>query len=430
MQDLNHYLSYLKRSRTLPGDLKLDRVNAFLKALGNPHHSLPPVVHVAGTNGKGSTIAFLKAIFKAAGYRPHVYTSPHLLHLHERFVLSGEEVSDALLFSHFQACETVLGDLPISWFEFLTASAFKLFAETPGNVVLLETGLGGRLDATNVISNPCLSIITPVSYDHQEQLGNTLPEIAGEKAGILKKGVPAVIAPQYPEVFLKLTQKIEELSCPSFSSPTDWRFTLLKKDFRFEMKGEDSILLSLPSLRGEHQILNASTAIAAIRVLKNLFVISDSALREGVMQASWPGRLQILEKHPLNKILKERELWIDGAHNEDGVAVLTHFFKDQPRKPTWVVFSCLKGKRGEKMIEHLESFADALFFTRMRGMDEVFAPCDLQKFASRGSPFPSLEDCLSALLKTPPEARVIFCGSLYFIAEVLGYPTTSGEKDR
>lgn len=434
MQDLNHYLSDFKKHRDLPSDLKLERVRNFLKALGDPHEYLPPVIHVAGTNGKGSTIAFLKSIFKAAGYKPHVYTSPHLLHIRERFVVGGEEVSDDLLLKTFQEGEKALGNLPITWFEFLTASAFKLFADAPADVVLLETGMGGRLDATNAIKSPALTLITSISYDHQKCLGTTLAEIASEKAGIFKPHRPALIGRQKSdEVLQAFKKRADALHSPLFYEGKHWSVEAHHQgEFSLSFSGlpEEMLLLPAPSLKGSHQIDNASLAVAATKALKDVFFIPDEAIKQGLLQAHWPGRLQRLERHPLRQVLGYRELWVDGAHNEAGISALVHFFQEMPPKPTFIVFSCLEDKDGEKMVKTLESLAERIFFTEIKGTEKVYPACELQKFTDKGLSFPALRDCLSTLKEIPQGARIIFCGSLYFTADVLGFSEVIGEKGR
>ncbi|MGL5116293.1 MAG: bifunctional folylpolyglutamate synthase/dihydrofolate synthase, partial [Beijerinckiaceae bacterium] len=302
-------------------DLSLDRMLSILPKLGDPHLKLPPVIHVAGTNGKGSTIAFMRAMLEAAGMGVHVYTSPHLVRFHERIRLAGKLVDEERLVEAFQRCEDANGGAPITVFEMTTAAALLLFAETPADVLLLEVGLGGRYDATNLVPRPLVSIITPVSLDHMEFLGDSIPKIAAEKAGILKRGCPAVIADQSPEAVDVYEREARRLRAgPLLIGGQD--FTCAEEHGRLVFQDGDGLLdLPLPRLNGRHQHLNAGTAIAAIRRGFGDAVPTE-AIARGLVSVVWPGRLQRLSGHLLKLAPSGCELWLDGGHNEDGGRVL------------------------------------------------------------------------------------------------------------
>ncbi|MBN8531101.1 MAG: bifunctional folylpolyglutamate synthase/dihydrofolate synthase [Alphaproteobacteria bacterium] len=321
MSEMDALLDRLFNALPKKIDLSLDRLPRLLAALGNPERKLPPVVHVAGTNGKGSLIAYLRAIVEAAGYKAHVYTSPHLVRFHERIVVAGEEIGDAYLVNCLKRVLGCWGESEASFFESTTAAAFLAFAETPADVVLLETGMGGRLDATNVIEKPLLTAITPVALDHQEFLGDTLAAIAGEKAGILKTNVTCVVGPQEEEALRALKQKAAEKNAMLFIHGEDWR--LENGHYRSALW---DFVLPQPALAGGHQLRNAATAVACVEKMQG-FVISEEAIRQGIGAARWRARLQRLESAALLHLLpKGSEVFLDGGHNpQGGAAVAAHF---------------------------------------------------------------------------------------------------------
>ena len=281
-------------------DLSLDRVQRLLAALSHPERKLPPVIHVAGTNGKGSTIAFLRAILEAAGKRVHAYTSPHLVRFNERFRIGksgeGKLVSDEELIAAMEECELANAGAPITVFEITTAAGLILFARHPADVLLMEVGLGGRLDATNVIDNPLATIITRVSVDHTDFLGDSLEKIATEKAGILKRGVPAVIASQHREVLAVIERQAAKLTAPLKIAGEDW--TATEERGRLVYQDETGLLdLPPPKLFGRHQFENAGLAIAALRTI-NQFGIPPAAYEGGMIKADWPARLHRLAHGP------------------------------------------------------------------------------------------------------------------------------------
>ena len=318
MSELLDKLDKLQHLHPRQIDLTLDRVWRLLDKLGNPQNRLPPVIHVAGTNGKGSTIAFMRAMLEAAGQRVHAYTSPHLFAFNERIRLAGKLVDDETLLATLNEVETVNGGEPITFFESTTVAALLLFARVPADALLLEVGLGGRLDATNVVV-PCVSVITRISYDHMEFLGDTLEQIAGEKAGILKHGVPCIVGYQASEAVRQIFRaRAAELGAPLLEYGRDFLTHEMDDGFTYEAK--ESFKLPRPALFGAHQILNAATAIAALNVFSPL---PREAIVKGLHNVKWPGRLDHVTRGSVAQILPpEIELWYDGAHNDSGAEVL------------------------------------------------------------------------------------------------------------
>ncbi|MDD9900410.1 MAG: Mur ligase family protein [Alphaproteobacteria bacterium] len=311
----------------------LDIVHALLDRLGNPHHNMPPTFHVAGTNGKGSTLAFLEAAFAAGGLTTHKYTSPHLVRCEERINIKGRNITPEAFLSALQQVKNAAEGLEVSFFCFLTAMAFLSFSRTKADAVLLETGMGGRLDATNAVM-PAVSIITPVSLDHMHLLGDTPAAIAREKAGIIKKNTPIISAAQEQDAMESITQAAHDLSAPLYRSGNEWHVTSTQNGFAYKTE-KKHINLPPPALAGAHQIMNAGTAIAALEQTKFSFLATPETLTKAMRSVTWPGRLQRLRTGPLVDSLPDGwELWIDGAHNDAGAAVLAaqarYWGKDKP----------------------------------------------------------------------------------------------------
>jgi dihydrofolate synthase/folylpolyglutamate synthase len=311
-----------KRIDAVDGNtLALDRIERLLAALGNPQDALPPVIHVAGTNGKGSTVATLRACLEAAGFRVHVFTSPHLVRFNERIRIAGTLIDDATLADLLEECERANLGAPITFFEVTTTAAFLAFARTPADFTLLEVGLGGRHDTTNVVRRPLVTAITPVSLDHQAFLGDTIAQIAGEKAGILKPSVPAVIGPQLAEAERVIEARAAALGAPLYRWQREWRAEERAGGMRYE-GGRWHLDLPLPSLPGAHQLANAGTAIACLEQLAG-GSLSATAIADGLRHIDWPARLQRLQRGPLVEILPRGwELWLDGGHNPAAGEVL------------------------------------------------------------------------------------------------------------
>jgi len=398
-------------------DLKLDRMLRLLSLLGNPHKRIPPVIHVAGTNGKGSLIAYLKAIFEAAGLRVHVYTSPHLVQFRERIVLDGKMIENAQVTSLANHVARLLEQQPATFFEATTALAFLAFAQKPADVVLLETGVGGRLDATNVIDKPLLTAITPVALDHMEYLGDTIAKIAGEKAGIIKKNVPCVIGRQSPEAAAVLAEKAQGLDAPLYRLGQEWRV-----ENHHYISPAKNIALA-PSLAGEHQFDNAATAIACIEQLPQ-FAITDAHIAQGLAHAVWPARLQKLKAGPYLDILPGGiELWLDGGHNQQGADVFAEWLGTQNR-PAYIICGMISGKDSDGYMRVLAG--------KVRGVYAITIPNEstskkaeeiAASAAKAGLPakvVPSIEAALAEIAQAAPQsALVAIAGSLYLAGFVL-----------
>jgi len=410
-------------------DLSLGRMLPLLERLGNPQRKVPPVIHVTGTNGKGSTIAFLRAMLEAAGKRVHVYTSPCLVRVNENFRLGGPGggvlVSDAELADALAECKTANGDSPITLFELETAAAFVLFARHPADMLLLEVGLGGRLDATNVIDRPLASIVTPVSMDHAEFLGDTLEKIAGEKAGIFRKGVPAVIAPQTSAISAVLERHAEKARAPLHVAGQHWHANV--ENGRLVYSDEQGLFdLPPPKLFGRHQFDNAGTAIAALRAAGVRVPIK--AVEQGLMRAEWPARLQRLATGPLAALAPAgAEIWLDGGHNADGgraIAAALGDLEERVSRPLVLVVGMLANKDRDGFLRNFTGLVRRVFGVRINR--ENGAPAGDIAAAAQSAGMPadaaeSIEDALAAIARLgfDPSPRILITGSLYLAGEVL-----------
>ena len=403
-------------------DLSLGRIERLLAALGNPQDGLPPVVHVAGTKGKGSTVATLRACLEAAGCRVHAYISPHLVRFHERIRLAGRLIDEEALIALLEECERANRDAPITFFEITTAAAFLGFARTPADIVLLEVGLGGRLDATNVVRGPTVTAITPVSLDHQAFLGDTIAAIAGEKAGILKTGVTAVIAPQPPEAAAVIEARAEAVSAPLYRAHHEWRCEAAGAGMRYE--GERWRLdLPLPSLIGAHQVVNAGTAIACLERLSG-FDIPTEAIPRGLRHIDWPARLQLLQHGPLvDAVPPDWELWLDGGHNPLAGEVLGAVAAGWHDRPLHLVVGMMNTKDAAGFIAPLAKHARALWAVTIPGEKNALpAETIASAAASVGLRAQTADSVLAAIRDIPVQdgnGRVLICGSLYFAGKVL-----------
>lgn len=412
-------------------DLSLDRVQRLLAALDHPERRLPPVIHVAGTNGKGSTIAFLRAILEAGGKRVHAYTSPHLVRFNERFRIGrvGESklVSDEELVATMEECEHVNAGAPITVFEITTAVALLLFARHPADVLLLEVGLGGRLDATNVIGNPLATIITRISVDHTDFLGDSLEKIAAEKAGILKRGVPAVIASQPRDALVVIERQAAKLGAPLKIAGEDW--TATEERGRLVYQDETGLLdLPPPKLYGRHQFENAGLAIAAVRTIRQ-FVIPPAAYDAGMVKAEWPARLhrlghgQLVDLAPVGS-----ELWLDGGHNPDGgraIAAALADLEERVSRPLVLIVGMLASKDCEGFLSNFAGLARRTIAVPVPGTEKGLGAETVVETAraiglsatSRDSLTEALEASRKLDLDPPP--RILITGSLYLAGEAL-----------
>ena len=412
-------------------DLSLDRMQRLLDALGNPEKKLPPVIHVAGTNGKGSTVAFLRAILEAAGLRVHVYTSPHLVRLNERFRLAaegeGKLVGDEELSATLEECERVNDGAPITVFEITTAVGMMLFARHPADVLLLEVGLGGRLDATNVIDNPLATIITRISLDHMDFLGDTLEKIAAEKAGILKRGVPAIVAAQAREVLAVIERQAARLQAPLKIAGEDW--TATEERGRLVYQDEAGLLdLPAPKLYGRHQYENAGLAIAALRAIKQ-FKLPPAAFEAGLVKAEWPARMQRLPQGKLVDLAPPgSELWLDGGHNPDGgraIAAALADLEERVSRPLVLIVGMLSTKDNEGFLRNFNGLARKLIAVPVPAADKP-VPAEALAAAARNiglsaTSRDNLTDALDAARKLDlePPPRILITGSLYLAGDVL-----------
>ncbi len=412
-------------------DLFLGRIERLLAALGHPERRLPPVVHVAGTNGKGSTIAYMRAALEAAGHGVHVYTSPHLVRFNERIRLRGRIIDDARLLEVLEAAERVNGGATITFFEITTAAAYLAFAETPADILLLETGLGGRLDATNVIEPPALSVITPISIDHQQFLGESIVEIAAEKAGILKPGGHAVIGPQSRAVLDVLRARAGALDARLVTHGAGWRARLAGDGLIFQ-SAEGERRFPHPGLAGGYQVENAGLAIACLDQLV-AFEVGDEAIAEGLRRVEWPGRLQRLTRGPLVEAgPRGMELWLDGGHNAGaGVALaqalMDWSMRDAVERPLYLVFGMVVSKDPAAFLAPLASLGPRLAYVEIPGEHQNLPSATALEASEALDLFArAMPDLASAFAWIAGETeqsglppRVLIAGSLYLAGVVL-----------
>jgi dihydrofolate synthase/folylpolyglutamate synthase len=399
-------------------DLTLDRVHRLLAALDHPERHLPPVIHIAGTNGKGSSQAMIRAGLEAGGDKVHAYTSPHLARFHERIRLAGELISEPALSALLDECVAANGADEITFFEITTCAAFLAFSRAKADWTLLEVGLGGRLDATNVVDKPALTIITPVSIDHQQYLGETLPEIAGEKAGILKRGVPCVVGPQDEAGLAVIEARAARLGAPVLAFGQHWhvweeRGRLIYQDERGLMD------LPLPNLPGPHQVQNAGVAIAALRVMGRDEVACEAA----VTRAVWPARMQRLRTGPLATSAPGVELWLDGGHNPAGGQAVAATLARMPARETHLICGMLNTKDVKGYMRPLAPQVARLWAVSIPKEPNTL-PAEVTRDAARTAGIAaeaagSVAEALAAIVATTPKARVLICGSLYLAGQVL-----------
>ncbi len=403
-------------------DLSLDRIERLLAALGDPHEKLPPVIHVAGTKGKGSTVAIVRACLEAAGYRVHAYTSPHLVRFHERIRLAGRLIDEDGLLAVLDECERANRGLPITFFEITNAAAFVAFARVPADIVLLEVGVGGRLNSTNVVRHPAVTAITPVSLDHQAFLGDTVAAIAGEKAGILKPHVVGVIAPQPQEAQRVIEDRAAAIEAPLYRSGQEWRCAAAARGMRYEGR-RWRLDLPAPSLLGAHQILNAGTAIACLEQLTG-FALSATAIADGLRHIDWPARLQHLERGPLLDILPGGwELWLDGGHNPAAGEVLGAVAAGWRDRPLDLVVGMLNTKDAAGFLAPLAPHARSLHAVTIPG-EENPLPAEAIVTAAisvgiSAAPAESIAAALRDIIGSEEPGRVLICGSLHLAGVVL-----------
>jgi dihydrofolate synthase / folylpolyglutamate synthase len=404
-------------------DLSLERIERLLARLGHPEHALAPVVHVAGTNGKGSSLAMLDAMLQAASRRVQRYISPHLVRFNERFLFDGRAIDEPELADVLDVCERANCGQPITEFEITTAAAFLAFARHPADALLLETGLGGRLDATNVIGRPRLTALSPISLDHQAYLGERLEQIAFEKAGILKAGVPCIVGPQPPEVLAVIEQRARALGAPLCVHGRDWTAARVGDRLRV-IRADATFDLPLPALAGCHQIDNAGLAVICALALGDL-APDEQAIAQGLQSAVWPARLQRLTRGPLLERLPAGcELWLDGGHNPAAGEALAASLNDAKAPPLHLVVGMLDTKDEAGFLRPLAPLARSLHTVPVpdepASRDPVEAAALARRLGIAATPAPDLASALSAIAAAGAEpARVLVCGSLYLAGHVL-----------
>lgn len=432
MPSSDRLLADLKKLHPKLIDLSLGRIERLLAKLGDPHRALPPVIHIAGTNGKGSVTAYLKAMLEAAGLGVHVYTSPHLVRFHERIVIGrrggiGEPIAEPALVDVLSRTQAINSGDDITQFEITTAAALLAFAENPADVVLLEVGLGGRLDATNVVPRPRLGVITPVSMDHAEKLGDRLALIAAEKAGILKPGMRTVVSRQEDEAGRVIEERAERVGAPLVVFGRD--FDAFEQNGRLVVQRLDGLLdLPMPGLIGPHQVVNAGTAVIAALELEG-FDVPEHAIEAGLVNVRWPARMQRLMNGPLSKRLGDgTELWLDGGHNPAAGGVLAQTLADleeRSPRPLYLVVGMLGLKDAAGFLSHFRGLARHVVTVPIPGSHEApFDPVVLASVALKAGLLAEAAESVEAALDRiehlhPGPKRVLIAGSLYLAGHVL-----------
>lgn len=399
-------------------DLTLERMHRLLATLGNPERRLQGVIHIAGTNGKGSTQAMIRAGLEGDNHSVHAFTSPHLARFHERIRLAGELITEEALSAVLEECETANGSVPITYFEITTCATFLAFSQVSADYTLLEVGLGGRLDATNVINTPRLCVITPISIDHTQFLGDTIEEIAAEKAGILKHGVYCVVGPQ-PDAALEVIEaEAAKVGASLLIHGQHWH--VWEENGRMVYQDENGLLdLPLPTLIGAHQVQNAGAAIAALRALGK----SDAACEAAVTKTEWPARLQRLRHGPLVQAAGQAELWLDGGHNPAAGHALAEALQRLQNRPTYLVCGMLNTKDITGYLAPLAEISEALYGVSIEGeaatlaaSQTVAAAKSINMTATEAS---NVTDAINMIASKDPTARILICGSLYLAGRVL-----------
>lgn len=407
-----------------PYKINTDNIVKLLKKLGDPHKKIPPVIHIAGTNGKGSTHAYLKAFFEAADYKVHAYTSPHLVSFTERFYIAGRPADEKILLETLLNVEKNCNRDEITFFELTTAAAFVLFSKFQADIVLLETGLGGRLDATNVIDKPLASVITSISYDHQDYLGNSLDKIAFEKAGIIKENCPVFVDQQEDIVTTAIKSNALKKQADFYQAGHDWSYTILDRESWIFHHKNNEFTLPTPALFGNHQYQNASLAIATLLNLKSHFNIVEQNLSDGLKNTIWPGRLQHLPKGYFSKdILPHQQIWIDGGHNPaagESLAKSLNYLKDD------IVFivGMLETKDATGFLTELKKISSTVLTIPIPYNDNIISADKLKEIAEKigfqSIACSSIHQALKYVCTSFPKVNnIVICGSLYLIGAIL-----------
>jgi len=403
-----------------PIDLGLERVKELLNRLGNPENKLPPVVHVAGTNGKGSTMAYLRAILEAAGYKVHAYTSPHLVEFNERIVLAGEQIEDGYLNEILEECKSASKGVKITFFEGTTIAAILAFSRTPADIILLETGMGGRLDATNVFDKPALTIITPIAMDHMEFLGNSVDKIAFEKASIMKGSVNCVVSRQEELVIQVINGVAEKKGVKTFSYGREWNIEKDSPDGLKFIFGDKEMNIPKPSLEGEHQLINVGSAIASAMLLDG-FTVSEKNIKDGITLAKWPGRLQKIN-HTLTP--DGSEIWVDGGHNDQAAVAISNKAKEWDDKPLYLIIGMMERKDCKGFLSNFCGIIKACYAIDILEEDGSMRKEDIinisQNIGIKSYGSENLDEAIKHIVsKEKNDFRIIICGSLYLVGRVL-----------
>lgn len=408
----------------------LERMEEIMAALGAPHLRLPPIIHVTGTNGKGSSVSYFKSIFQHAGYKVHVYTSPHLIEFNERIVIANEQISDQELFRLLETVRLKAEEYHIEdmiFFEAITAAAILGFAECSADVLLLEVGIGGRLDATNIVPENLLSLITTISLDHVDYLGPTLRHIAREKAGIIKNNSYVLIGPQVEEVYLELFQYCDSVGVECFAFQYDFGIELLNEDILI-VDRENKIAISKPALLGEHQILNAAVVAYGAQLLSKTFsAITEKCIRNGIANAFWPGRLQKVPYFKYKNIThKGIEIYLDGAHNDGGAKVIAEFIKNNHSsgyQNVYIILGMTQKRNPASFISYFYGLYKNIYCVKVLSEASGYSAKTLDNLL-RGNGISSkavdsIEDALVDISLNNADATVYITGSLFLVADFL-----------
>ncbi len=402
----------------------LGRMKKLLSRLGNPEKKIPPVVHISGTNGKGSTLAFIKYIMQAANYKVHSYTSPHFIDFNERIVIAGSSIHNNELHDLLEECRIINGDSPITFFEATTAAAFLVFSRHDADITLIEVGMGGRLDSTNIV-DPILTVITSISLDHTEYLGPTLEIIAGEKAGIMKLNIPCVIAEQQESVINVLAYNAMMNKSPLYRAGFEWNCIEQNKSMVFDSSVQ-SIRLPLPSLRGVHQISNAGNAIAACNILSSRygFNISIEDIEIGLKNTYWPARLEHIQEGKLvSKLPKGSKLFLDGAHNPDAAKKLAIWLEDSFNDRVYIIFGVTKNREVKDFLEHLRPYIKLLCTVCVKSesnaQNAYFIKDEAEKIGIKAVECASVSDAiLNKIITDAAPKNILICGSLFLARDL------------
>ena len=406
----------------------LDNTYKLLAALDNPHDKLPETIHVAGTNGKGSSVAMLASIYKAAGYKVHRYTSPHLRQFNERINLRGNDISDFYLNELLARVKLAADSLNIepTFFEGTTVAAFLAFSETPADILIMETGLGGRLDCTNVIKSPLATLITAISYDHVDRLGGTLLDIAREKAGIIKKGSPCIISAQDNSVYKLLLEHCEKMQAPSFCYEYDYGINITDTGFQY-LSQKFNVDFNPPALIGDHQLINTASVIATVMLVNNQIKVTKEQIEQGLQQVKWPGRLEKINNNELPKEISQHigqdnfNIYIDGAHNVSGAQVLSHWIRNNLKQPTYLIVGMTSNRDVAGFCSYFKDIVKEGYGVTVHSESASYSGgVTAKKAAITGIEFTAKDDLEEAILdivnKKKP-ANIIIAGSLFLIAD-------------